>query len=73
MAGDAQSRPADLFAKQARSWAGAREREDAKEDRKARQIAAREVSWWTDADGMWNLYAKVDPDTGKELQKALNK
>ncbi|MDW3219304.1 MAG: DUF222 domain-containing protein [Acidimicrobiales bacterium] len=73
LADDAASRPADLFGRQARSWASARERESAKQDRAKRQRDAREASWWVDADGMWNLFAKLDPDTGRELQKILNK
>lgn len=73
LADDAASRPADLFARQSRSWASAREREASKEQRKKRQIEAREASWWTDTDGMWNLHAKLDPDAGREVQKVLNR
>ncbi|MEM7143062.1 MAG: DUF222 domain-containing protein, partial [Actinomycetota bacterium] len=43
----------------------------AKEDRKQRQLAARELSWWTDADGRWNLHGRFDPDTGQAIQKRL--
>ncbi len=71
LVGDAASRPADLFAKQARSWASAREREDEKADRQERQRAAREVSTWTDRDGMWCLLARFDPEAGQELKKVL--
>jgi len=70
---DAASRPADLFAKGARSWATAREREEEKASRQARLRAAREVSTWTDAEGMWCLFAKFDPEAGQELSKALQR
>ena len=69
----ATSRPADLFAKGARSWASAREREDDKASRQERLRAARELSTWTDHDGMWCLLAKFDPATGQELAKALQR
>jgi hypothetical protein len=71
LADDAANQPADLFGKQARSWASAREREEKKADRQARLRAAREVSTWTDANGMWCLFGRFDPETGQELKKAL--
>ncbi|MEQ8841704.1 MAG: DUF222 domain-containing protein [Acidimicrobiales bacterium] len=71
LADDAAGRPADLFGTQARSWASAREREQQKTDRQARLRAAREVSTWTDANGMWCLFGRFDPETGQELTKAL--
>jgi hypothetical protein len=70
---DAASRPADLFAKSARSWSSAREREDEKAARQEWLRAAREVSTWTDREGMWCLLAKFDPATGQELAKALQR
>ncbi len=69
----AASRPADLFAKESRSWANARERDAEKAERQARLRAAREVTTWTDADGMWCLLAKFDPDTAQELRAALTR
>ena len=68
---DAASRPADLFARDSRKWAGARERDEAKKDRQARLRAAREVTVWTNGDGMWCLFAKLDPEAGQEISKAL--
>lgn len=70
---DAASQPADLFARGARSWASAREREEEKVARQERLRAARELSTWTDRDGMWCLLAKFDPATGQELDKALQR
>lgn len=73
LAEQAATRPADLFAKEARSWANARERDAQKAERAARLRAAREVTTWTDADGMWCLLAKFDPDTAHELRAALTR
>jgi hypothetical protein len=73
LAEQAATRPADLFAKETRSWANARERDAQKAERQARLHAAREVTTWTDADGMWCLLAKFDPDASQELRKALTR
>ena len=69
----AATRPADLFAKESRSWANAHERETERAERAARLRAAREVTTWTDADGMWCLLGKFDPDTAQELRAALTR
>lgn len=41
------------------------------EERLARQRRATRLRTWTDADGMWNLTGRFDPDVGKDLARQL--
>ena len=68
----AEQIPADLFAKRARSWAGARERDAQRQSRHERQRMLREAKRWTDAEGMrWYLLG-FDADTGAQVDKAID-
>jgi len=40
-------------------------------ERLARQRRASRLRWWTSADGMWNLAARLDPVRGIELEGRL--
>jgi Domain of unknown function (DUF222) len=71
LAEDATRQPADMFAKQARSWAGRREQKGRKEDRQARQRASRQARMWINAEGMTCLYGEFDPIAGKVIRRAF--
>ena len=73
LSGDATRQPADMFAKQARSWAGRRQQNDELEERQARQRANREARIWVNADGMICLYGQFDPIAGKPIRKAFQR
>lgn len=71
LADDAARQPADMFARQARSWANARERDEEQKSRQLRQRAAREARMWTNAAGMECLYAEFDPIEGAPVKRSL--
>ncbi|MEM9467096.1 MAG: DUF222 domain-containing protein [Actinomycetota bacterium] len=73
LASRAAELPADLFAKQARTWTNRRLRNEQKEARRQRQLAAREANWWTTDDGMTHLHAVFDGEAGRRAVKALDK
>jgi len=73
LAADAALQPADRFAKQSRSWANAREREEEIEARQQRRWVARVARTWTNADGMLCLYGEFDPVAGAAVKKAFDR
>lgn len=67
----ARAMPADLFRKEARSWAGRHEPDDDAADRQQRQRNARDARSWTDGDGMFHLHLVGDPVSGAEIAGVL--
>ncbi len=69
----ARAKPADLFAKQSREWAGRHQNDAAKRARLERQRSNREAITWDTAEGMTVLHAEFDPVTGRRIKAAVQK
>ena len=73
LASTATGLPADLFAKRARTWTNQQLRNEQKEARRQRQLAAREANWWATDDGMTHIHAVLDGEAGRRVVKALDR
>ena len=73
LASTAADLPADLFARRARTWTNQQLRNEQKEARRQRQLAAREANWWTTDDGMTHIHAVLDGEAGRRVVKALDR
>lgn len=69
----AEQVPADLFAKRANTWLGARRSREATEDRHQRQRADRELMTWNEdgPSGSLLLHGQMDNATGRDFEQAL--
>ena len=69
---DAMRQNADQTRRKVRQ-AEAAHRAESDAQQRNRQQAARRASMWIDDDGMWNLLAKLDPETGDQVKRLLER
>lgn len=72
LVGAAKARPADLFRRDSREWAGRKESDEDKVARHERQRRDRSASVFTVEGEMTILHARFDPVTGKAIEKAID-